>query len=125
MKSKIILLALLLTVGLTTTAWSQGIIWGNITYKNCECNSDDRVCIRPVSGGRCTYIPIVCSPGPRFHSYPVFFPFGEYYISVILHDGSNCGYTFIQRFNHIGPNDRCDLSVHGPDGEPDSPDPGP
>jgi hypothetical protein len=126
MKLRLIYLTLLLAVGLTTAAWADGRIYGSITYKNCDCHIDDKVCIRPVSGGEPIYIDVICSPGgPHYQSFPTTIPPGTYYISVKLHEGSNCVNTFVQMFVHGNSNDRCDLLVTGPDGNPTRPDPGP
>jgi hypothetical protein len=90
MKSKIILVTLLLSVTLSGWAWADGRISGNITYRDCTCNVNDKVCIGPVSGGPCQFFPVACSPGPLYTTYPYAIPPGTYYICVVPHGSSDC-----------------------------------
>jgi hypothetical protein len=126
MKTRIILSALLLTACLTSLAWADGRISGNISYKDCNCHVDDLVCIRPVSGGACQYFPVVCSPGPGYTTYPNTIPPGTYYIYVVPHEGSDCtGGSPIQGFVHGSSNDQFNITICGPEGGGSRPEPGP
>jgi hypothetical protein len=126
MKARIILVALLLVVGLTTAAWADGRIWGYINYHNCNPDQSDQVCIRPVSGGDAVWTgSVILTGGPHYNTYPQYLiPPGNYYIEVLLHSGSDCGITFIQTLAHGYLSDRCDLLVEGTD-PGSSPQPGP
>jgi hypothetical protein len=125
MKARTIFLALLLAAGLTTATWADGRIWGHITYTNCDCDVHDKVCIKPASGGDCIMIPVICSPGPYYTSYPYTIPPGSYWISVVLHEGSNCTNSAVNFFVHGSQSEECDLQVFGPSGGITNPEPGP
>jgi hypothetical protein len=106
-----------LVVGLTTAASADGRIWGYIKYHNCTPDVRDSVCIRLVSGGDCIWKgPVIIVGGPHYNTYPPnLIPPGNYYISVILHSGSDCGLGFVQTLAHGYQSDQCDLLVEGLD----------
>ena len=129
MKTKSLLLALILTAFLATWAWADGGFYGYVKYHGCTCTYDDWVCVRLASGGNCqhpwTYYVQRCYASPGYTTSPDTFPPGTYYVYVVKHEGSDCDHVFISGVYHGTADQEVNLDVWGPSGNPTGPPPGP
>ena len=116
MFKKTMLMALCLTASLTTLSWADGGFWGYITYDHCTCSGEDQVCIRPMSGGNCTLWDVHCEGQDAYGTGSTTYPPGSYYLSVVIHNGSDCDYSYVQGVNHGSTLQQVNLYVSGPDG---------
>jgi len=124
MNTKIFLLALALTACIASVALADGYFYGHVTYYDCTCSTDDDVYIRLMSGGNEGLVDIACSRPPYYSTFPNTFPPGWYYISVVIHLGSDCDYTYVKTVEHGTSQQQVNLEVYGPDGGGSGP-PGP
>jgi hypothetical protein len=128
MNFKQIILALILFACFSSAALADGGFNGTVTYKDCTCNTADKARIQPTSGGQAyEYNLARCGGTPGYTTQggnPETFAPGTYYVSVVIHTGSDCDHTFVQYVNHGTAWQTVDLTVYGPAGGGTGPDPG-
>jgi hypothetical protein len=127
MKTRIFLLALLFAVCLTSWAWADGWIRGDVKYQNCTPHAQDIVNIKRVSDGVIVWTGnVIIQGGPHYFTYPYLIPPGTYQIWVDEHVGSDCTEPCpIVIFEYGSGNEECDIKACGPTPTPTNPDPGP
>jgi hypothetical protein len=125
MKTRIIFLALFLATCLAVSVWAQepqypgvyGGFYGNIAYQSCLSNTLDIVMIQSAERGQ-VHLYHLRRSGHNFGfttGSDTFIP-GSYYLSVVLHGGTDCDHSLVQYVYHGHSNQEVNLVVKGPDG---------
>ena len=129
MNTKIFLLALGLVACMAAWAAADGGFGGIITFYGCHCiNPYDKVRVTPASGGQYDYGADCIGSLPYGYTTeggtPQTFPPGNYYISFLIRQESDCDHTYVQYVQHGSSWQEVNLTVYGPDGGETGP-PGP
>jgi hypothetical protein len=114
---------ILIVAGVATSAWANGKFYGTVSYKDCSCreaSGGDAVHVWQ-NGGVSDFWNIVCDHFNPTGTYSTdnTYPAGYYYLAVDLATGSDCDQAIIKYIYHGSSDQRVDLEVRGPAGEPD------
>jgi hypothetical protein len=124
-----IAIATILFLCLAVSGWADGIIYGNFTYKGCNCTGSlygDKVHIwQSGPGGWNYWAAVSCDPFyPPHNTYstdPETIPPGWYYIAVYLDEvHSECDKALIKYIYHGLIDQQIDLEVRGSAGNPEN-----
>jgi len=128
MFSRGILIAVALVAVMAAAAAADGIFYGHITFKGCECAGGGdpwahRVKIVWQGGESRPYNLQVCrTPEGYYTTYPDTFPPGSYQFHLIFGQGSDCMTYNVEWAQHGTEDQRVDMTAYGPTGDPDSGD---
>jgi|GEM_PF-6326272 len=112
-----VLLVLYISTGL-----AQSEFHGDVYYKNCDCAPEHRVKIWKAGGGSEDYHRIRCSGDPGYNSGLYTYTTGWYYVGVVGLEGTGCEESDIKYVYHVtGVPQQVDLTVYGPQEEPNAP----
>ena len=123
-----IVLAIALMVVLAIAAAADGIFYGYITFKDCECVGGAPPTAHAVQivwqGGQSPlyYLQVCRTPEGYYTTYPDTYPPGSYQFHLIFGQGSDCKTYNVEWAQHGTEDQRVDMTAYGPTGHPDSGD---